>query len=703
MVKYLISLLAITVFSLHSYGGKIERGYEALKIYDYFKAKKNFTKAFKKSTSPASFGLATIYYRSDNPFHSLDSAYKYILLAENNFEKIKDKKRLRYSIYGFHSDAIDSLKQLISTSFYNVVKTKKTLAAYDDFILKHNWSVELKAAIYSRDSIAFEQAKQNGKAGAYKNFLNTYPTSDFQTDALELFYKQQYLEATGEGTIEEFARFADQHKESPYLEEAQNKLYNLSTEDNTVESVYTFIHQYPDNINVDRAWNRLYQLYVTDYSSTRIEQFVVDFPEYPFIDKIHNDLKVLDVTLFPFVVNNQFGFIDTNGIAVISPSYDLVGTYNEGFAVAKSNGKFGYIDKHGSTVIPFQFDIANDFENGRALVEKNNFIGVIDRTGTYILNCEFNDVGPLSEGMFFAKKDSVYGYYNKFGQLVIDAHFEDAYNFNNGIAKVEIRGYQAFIDTLGKYVVEPAFEELEYFNDSIFIYAQNEKYGLTNRHLQILKPAIFDFIGQVKNNRAIYSKEGYFGYLDENGNEVISNEFDEYPNFISKAEFNSGKAIINYEGQYGIIDKNGKHIIKPSYEGMGAISALIAVSKKGKWGFIDQKNKLRIPFNFDFAESFVSQNAIVENQSLIGVINQNGEIIIPIAFTTIKRIRPELFVVNNGTLFGLYSGDGNMIIPIKYQQIREFDENFLILISDKTIEYYDVIKGEILKVKNGDE
>ena len=73
--------------------GKIERAFYAMEEFNYFKAKGLFEKSYKRNPSPASFGLATIFYRTDNPFHSLDSAYRYILIAEKEYGQLKDKKK----------------------------------------------------------------------------------------------------------------------------------------------------------------------------------------------------------------------------------------------------------------------------------------------------------------------------------------------------------------------------------------------------------------------------------------------------------------------------------------------------------------------------------------------------------------------------------------------------------------------------------
>ena len=69
-----------------SYASGIKRGYEALLVKDYFTAKKRLLKGMKYNSSPASFGLATIYSRDDNPFYNLDSAYRYILISNSTWD-----------------------------------------------------------------------------------------------------------------------------------------------------------------------------------------------------------------------------------------------------------------------------------------------------------------------------------------------------------------------------------------------------------------------------------------------------------------------------------------------------------------------------------------------------------------------------------------------------------------------------------------
>src|SRR5690606_35105206 len=127
-LTYFIFLIG-TFTSYYSFGGNIKGGYEALSIYDYFKAKKRFYKSLKADESFASFGLATIYYRKDNPFHSLDSAYVYINRAHDSYSIIKEKKKVKFQ-HLVNPEKIDSLRQTISTAFFNLALTENSIEGY---------------------------------------------------------------------------------------------------------------------------------------------------------------------------------------------------------------------------------------------------------------------------------------------------------------------------------------------------------------------------------------------------------------------------------------------------------------------------------------------------------------------------------------------------------------------------------------------
>ena len=90
--------------------------------------------------------------------------------------------------------------------------------------------------------------------------------------------------------------------------------------------------------------------------------------------------------LFPVLVGRKVGFINKEGKLIITPQFDLAGSFFEGLAPVKIGNKWGYIDKEGKYVINPQFDDAGYFFEGLARVRIGDKWGYIDKEGKYVWN-----------------------------------------------------------------------------------------------------------------------------------------------------------------------------------------------------------------------------------------------------------------------------------------------------------------------------
>src|SRR5207249_1477743 len=95
--------------------------------------------------------------------------------------------------------------------------------------------------------------------------------------------------------------------------------------------------------------------------------------------------------------------------------------FHEGLAAVRLGDKWGYIDKQGMLVISPRFDRASMFAEGLAAVE-------IDRTGDRSAVCQTDDASCVGK----------WGYIDKRGTLVIAAQFDAAEGFREGLARVEL-------------------------------------------------------------------------------------------------------------------------------------------------------------------------------------------------------------------------------------------------------------------------
>lgn len=682
-----------------AYAGRIEKAFEALKEFNYFKAKALFEKSIKKNESPASYGLSLIFYRNDNPFHSLDSAFVYVLRAESSYANLKEKSKVKYKEIGFDYLNIIELRSKISTGFFERVQKLNTIDAYAEFVEKHPWSNELFTAIYKRDSLAFEVSKISNTSVAYADFMQKYPESSFYAQAQQAFFRTQYSEYTKSNQLVAFLEFLKKCPDNPLVLDAENRIYEIVVAPNNVDAYASFIAAYPKNRNIGDAWRKLYQLFMVDFSEDRIDHFKKEFPNYPYWDELEADSKYLQLKLLPYKKDNLFGYMDYSGQIIIGAEYEQLGFFKEGIALAMKNGLYGYIDKGNRVLIPFQYESGTDFEQGRAIVEKDGKVGMIDRNGSLIFPLAYEDLGNISDGLIYAKKDSLYGYYDKNSNVRITPKFNEAFSFSDSIAKVEVGGNQGFIDVYGTFVVPPGYSEIRFFNDSLLIFQdENELFGLMRKSCQIVVSAQYKEIGELTLNRAIVVKEnGMLGYMDGSGKEVIPTVYELFPNYQKRGQFTSNFAVVKQKGKFGLIDKDGKVILPLNLNELGDFGALMAFSKGKGWGFMDMTGKVILSPEFDYAESFQDGLAIVEKLTLQGLIDPKGTAIIPITFTSIDRIAKDIIVVSTGSKFGVYNNKGELLVPVEYQQIRLLDKDFLLLLNNNEVHYLYLPEKRIIQ------
>lgn len=688
---------SISFFSL---AGKIEKGFERLEVYDYFNAKKYFEQSLKRKPSPAAYGLAIIYLRQDNPFHNIDSAYRYINWSFQTFPEVKAKHLAKWKAFGFTEKNLVELRENIAEFQFDQLleDRKQSVDKWTEYITLHPEYSKLRKAIYIRDSLALEKAKSKNTSKAYSRFMEEYPDSKLRDEAQKAFYKAEYFEATSSRQLGAYVKFLEDYPKNPYRYQAEDKIYALMTDRNTVEDLKRFVDKFPDNRNVNEAWRRLYQVYMYDYSEDRIELFKSTFVNYPFMDDLEVDLAMSKKVLIPFSQEGQFGAMNLKGKVEIEPKYEVMGFFKEGLAAVSRDGKYGFINKSGEVVVPLQFDYAAEFENGRSVVEQGDFVGLIDRTGKLILEAKYEDIGVFSEQLIYAQLGGKYGYYDRYGELRIQHKYDEAYSFHDGIAKIEVGGKQGFINAQGDFYVQPKFDEITFFDKELFVVDSSGLKGIMTVREEMLVPCMYDEIGNLSNGIAMVLQDEQLGYIDSLGNLVIPIQFDQFPNCLELGEFRPFSALAKYEGKFGLIDRYGKFVIPNKYEKLGEFSTILAFNKGKLWGFIDLNNKVVIPPKYDWAESFKNGGAIVDKEGMQGVINISGEVIIPIDKQEILRIDPSRYQVQEQDRLGIYGADGEVIAPAVYSEIRQLNKDFYVMIKGREFDYLYLPENRIIRL-----
>ena len=143
----------------------------------------------------------------------------------------------------------------------------------------------------------------------------------------------------------------------------------------------------------------------------------------------------------------------------------------------------------------------------------------------------------------------------------------------------------------------------------------------------------YDFVSDYTDGLAKVRKGDKWGFIDTNNTLIIPLIYDDASVFVG------GKASVKLNGRWIEIDRNGNEIIKnlnainadseatrSKYDNIYSISnGLVRVKKNGKYGYIDKNGNEIIPPQFDIADDFKYNYAIVGNSGRYFYINKKGE------------------------------------------------------------------------------
>lgn len=145
------------------------------------------------------------------------------------------------------------------------------------------------------------------------------------------------------------------------------------------------------------------------------------------IDLKYAEARPFSERLAAVRISDRWGFIDNSGDVSIAPKFISVGNFGDGLAPARAGSNlFGYVDKDGVFVISEQFEVAEPFSEGRAAVLIDGRWTFIDKQGNTITHPQFDEVRPFYNGLarvtlLVPVGETIQthrGYINKSGQYV---------------------------------------------------------------------------------------------------------------------------------------------------------------------------------------------------------------------------------------------------------------------------------------------
>lgn len=665
-----IASLFIICFALKVSAGKISDAYEALSIFDYFKAKQLFYKSITKYPCESSYGLATIFYRTDNPFSNIDSAAKYIAISSKTF-----KDTLTLSSFHINKESIVLLSEKIADKGFNTFCYNRSVSDLNHFLSTFYFANEtlLTKAYYSRDALLLNNATTTKSSDSIALFLLNHPETILFQQAKLSFFDFQYNEKVPSKSIYELQCFIKRFTDNPNLSDAETTLFNLTQNLHSADSVYHFIKKYSSPLTQEAAWKLLYSLSVNNYSKEELSAFLTKYPDYPYNEDVLKEIVLSQNILIPLKdTSEKYGYIDTLGNWIIKPQFDDAQEFSEGFASVCKNDSCFYINKEGIKTSEHYFEETENYKDGIAIVKKGNAYFLINRSEQFISK-GYQDINASANKLFVCKINNMYGAINAKGETIIPFEYNKLGNFKNRFAYYLSSQY-GLVDVNNRKLEAKWDWISDVDSNSVAIVKKKNQFGLMNVSEQLILPCEYDYVAHCQNEIYLVVKNGLYGFFNISETCFVTSVDYNYNSSYEPSYYTNGKYFkLIQDDEVALVDANGRSSINfGTYTNLFfAKCDIIRIQKKNKYGFVDRKLKPITPIEFERATDFENNLAIVSKGNNRFLIDKAGKPVYTIKNGEIEHYNNNHYLIKQNDLVGLINQEGKVILNVEFETLNK--------------------------------
>lgn len=377
--------------------------------------------------------------------------------------------------------------------------------------------------------------------------------------------------------------------------------------------------------------------------------------------------------IIPFMHNDKWGAFNLKTQDSIPNEYEVFDAYDEHYECArvKKNNKWGYLDTKGEEHIAIKYDSLGVFED---FGEKKTIAiaclgkkwGAIDTDGNIAIPFVYEAIAEDIGDYYYrkVKKNNQWGLLTCEGKMALTPKYEDIRKFYYGLYEDDV-------------------------NES-FLVKQKGKWGIARTFTnEVLLAPSYDSIQTIVDYNSLKLwKNGKQGYADAITYKVLINPIYEEAHY-----FINDYASVKKKGKWGVINQKQQVVIPFEYDSLGHYTHhRFLITKNGKKGLITEKNDLITPLYDDLKRDFqgfafakvadkwqiineTTGKAITEpfydaieglDVGLKAIESQYDDTFI---YTLSDEIYYQIFKVKKNNLYGWVNDQGKELTPIKYDKI----------------------------------
>ncbi len=333
---------------------------------------------------------------------------------------------------------------------------------------------------------------------------------------------------------------------------------------------------------------------------------IVPATEYLFIDKVRDGM------IPAFTKEKVFVFLDEIGKKIKDVSfYNINPAYAEellGVADAKSR-KWGAVDKNLNYVIEPQFDAIGNFEGGITIAKQGELWGIINKTGKYIIEPQFklDELKGYNKGTFIVSKGGKIRIVDVKNAKILQAEYDEFYGMtgNKAVVRKDSSIYLNSWENKEVFLMkEPSgilysiyFLDGNTMGNNRFHLNYSEK-GEKGEHFAVFDSSngekicdkIMNHRDEMDENCNVKEKPYYDKKEVEENKQKKYGKYEEVRHSMCSEEHSTS---FKQNGKWGFLDENGNEVIPAEYDDVSAFYFDVAWVRKGDRRFIiDRSNRI---------------------------------------------------------------------------------------------------------------
>lgn len=343
--------------------------------------------------------------------------------------------------------------------------------------------------------------------------------------------------------------------------------------------------------------------------------------------------------------------------------------------LAKRKESWSLVNSSGSRLNRFNYQKIQQGQENQFVVKRNEHWGIAAASGQEITSFKYDTI-------HVAGQSYAVGYLNRWGLMDVDGEwlirpeFAEVFAFKDVLVGRRGQGYTYFSSGAE---FKSTFRPIQQLGDFLMVEDAQGKKGLINSYGELQYYPEFDEIN-LRNMYLELRSEAFVELIGQSGEIIIGLE-----DQVQEVKANGGDLIaIKRDNRWGYVDNKGRLRVSNRYEEAKPFSeGLAAVMLRGKWGFIDKEERLAIQPYYFSVEPFIDDLCIVKTGQGMGLIDTSGHEVIASEWSLIERLSSGNYRISKNGKVGLVAADGRFLLRPAFESLEDFNGKVIVTKDNK--------------------